>query len=220
VISTVGDLAKWAIALQEGKVLKRATISEMWKPVRLGNGDPAWVAHWGYGFGWFLMTFNGHPIVQHGGASGTNLTILPAQKTSVIVLTNLEQAAGGDATGLAEEIYKLYHPELGWTALKAKPDPSGFAAKLKDEIVRLSEGKMDESLYSEAYGKLIKTILPQQKAGLPRFGALDSVDLLFEDKAGKELVSGYRLTFKEVTLYGSVRRNAAGKIEFFAIQGE
>jgi CubicO group peptidase (beta-lactamase class C family) len=84
VLSTVRDMAKWDRALAAGRVVKKSTLREMWAPVRLNNGQS-----YPYGYGWEIDQMAGRRMITHPGMSGTEYTILPDDKLTIIVLTNL-----------------------------------------------------------------------------------------------------------------------------------
>ncbi len=89
-VSTVFDLAKWDAALYTQKLLKRATLEQMWTNAKLNNGEI--VPSYGLGFG--LTPFFGHRRVGHsGGGPGfaTAFTRFIDDKVSVIILTNADQ---------------------------------------------------------------------------------------------------------------------------------
>src|SRR5262245_6398152 len=84
VFSTVKDLVIWTTALAAGKVVKPATLAQMWTPVRLNSG-----ASYPYGFGWVVDARRGHRWVSHAGITGTELSYFPDDQLTVVVLTNL-----------------------------------------------------------------------------------------------------------------------------------
>src|SRR2546427_6381174 len=84
VFSSVKDLVTWDIALVTGKVVKPATLTAMWTPVRLNNGGT-----YPYGFGWFVDERRGHRWISHAGITGTELSRFADDGLTVIVLTNL-----------------------------------------------------------------------------------------------------------------------------------
>jgi CubicO group peptidase (beta-lactamase class C family) len=103
IVSTVGDLAKWNVALDTGKILTPASREEMWTPVRLNDGS----SH-PYGFGWFLEPYQGHPNVGHSGATdgfSASLQRFPEANLTVIVLCNSDEF--DIATKLARQIAVL-----------------------------------------------------------------------------------------------------------------
>lgn len=218
VISTVGDLAKWAIALMDGKVLKPESVQKMFEPSRLANGGAGWIGPWNYGFGWFLRQVDGRPIVQHAGSTGTNVTLLPDRKVAVIVLTNLEQLYGGDATSICKAIYRAMYPDMTLASLKAKEDRDKFGPKLKEALEGIAAGKLDKSLYTESLAKTIEASLPQQRAGLAALGLITKIELIDQYSVGTDKVSSYRVVYKDVTLYAIIARDASGKLVQLAME--
>jgi len=84
VLSTVRDLAKWDIALAARKLVKEPGLAAMWTPVKLNDGSS-----YPYGFGWEVKKFFGRRMITHNGYAGTEYTILPDDRLTVIALTNL-----------------------------------------------------------------------------------------------------------------------------------
>jgi CubicO group peptidase (beta-lactamase class C family) len=87
--SSVLDLAKWEIALEEGKLLKPETWKSVWTPRRLNNGSPVADYDGPYGFGWHVNDLPIGHVLEHTGHTGTAMLRLPDQKLAVIVLSNL-----------------------------------------------------------------------------------------------------------------------------------
>jgi len=107
-LSSALDLARWDVALSDGRVLSASTREAMWRPVSLAGGGS-----YGYGLGWFVDTVRGHRHMYHpGGAPGTAavLSRYPDDRLTVIVLTN-----GGAAYPQALDlgIARHYLPTLG-----------------------------------------------------------------------------------------------------------
>lgn len=104
VISTAADLARFHIALDEGKLLKRETLREMYTPAQLPDGSKS-----SYGLGWMISTdAQGRTWVAHsGGATGGTTYLLrnPDAKVAVVVLCNVESA--GNLRQLAKDIAEL-----------------------------------------------------------------------------------------------------------------
>ncbi|WP_158409237.1 serine hydrolase domain-containing protein [Fimbriimonas ginsengisoli] len=220
VISTVGDLAKWVIAMNSGKALKPETVKEMWTPARLADGSEVTGTSGSYGLGWFLEWLNGHRVVQHGGATGTALYTLPDDHLAVIVLTNLEQLSGGNATSLAQSVAKFMVPDASWGSLRPLED-QGQHAEFTTELRHvLSAENANESLYDPTFYRLYRTALASQKAQLAQLGKPLSVDLLFVRPTGSVHTLGYRVKYKDLTLYATVRVGADGKIRYLGAENE
>lgn len=108
ILSTARDLAKWDIALSEGRILRDGTRRQMWAPARLNDGTES---H--YGFGWDMGSIAGHPYQNHNGGHSTGFSSsiirFPQDHLSVIVLSNV---AGADTFRLAQCIAGQYVPDL------------------------------------------------------------------------------------------------------------
>ncbi len=111
-LSTVLDLAKWDAMLYTDTILKRSTVEQMWTPVIETADTFDGQLKYSYGFGWQLVTVNGHRIVIHGGTlTGfrSSLMRLPDDKLTVIVLTNVSNA---NPALIARKIAAFYLPAL------------------------------------------------------------------------------------------------------------
>ncbi|HSK10098.1 MAG TPA: serine hydrolase [Vicinamibacterales bacterium] len=92
-VSTVDDLARWDAAVSAGTLLKAASWQRVFTPYRLTNGRST-----GYGFGWQVGTFDGHPVQEHGGGiHGFSAYVirLPEHRVYVAVLANSSDANAG-----------------------------------------------------------------------------------------------------------------------------
>ena len=102
---SIVDLAKWDAALYTEKLLKRSSLEQMWTVAKLNNGQPD---SGNYGFGWSIVTKNGHHVVEHQGAwQGFKTTIsrYVDDKLTVIVLANLDDAR---ELPLVERVAEMY----------------------------------------------------------------------------------------------------------------
>lgn len=85
-LSTVDDMARWHEALLAGKVIKPESLKRAHQPVLLSNGEST-----GYGYGWMMSEFKGHPTVEHGGGINgfaTYAISLPRDGVYVAILQN------------------------------------------------------------------------------------------------------------------------------------
>jgi CubicO group peptidase (beta-lactamase class C family) len=101
-LSSAEDMARFEVAMLDDKLLKRATRDLMWTPLKPSDGSKDT-----YGLGWGASDETGFAAVGHsGGQQGTSTAffIAPAQRTGVVVLTNMEDIG---ATDLAVEILKV-----------------------------------------------------------------------------------------------------------------
>src|SRR5207248_3020427 len=66
IVSTAADMAQWALAADQQKLLPRARWEEAWTSQKLNDGSKT-----GYGLGWGVAVTNGHRNIGHGGAHMT-----------------------------------------------------------------------------------------------------------------------------------------------------
>jgi CubicO group peptidase (beta-lactamase class C family) len=104
---TVLDMAKWDAALYTEKLLKKASLDEMWTSVRLNDGKTE-----KYGFGWRLDEIRGHRIIKHSGSwqgFNTHISRYVGDRLTVIVLANLDGARPAE---IVKGVAGLYIPDL------------------------------------------------------------------------------------------------------------
>lgn len=88
IYSTAADVARWDIALMDGRVLKPQSWALMTKPRMLANGKSS-----NYGCGLSVGTRDGLTVLTHGGAvSGfiARNTFIPQSRSAVVVVINDE----------------------------------------------------------------------------------------------------------------------------------
>lgn len=87
-ISTAGDLTQMAQALMDHKLMKRATLEQMWVDQKTADNRAT-----GYGLGFMLGDVDGQLRVAHTGhqqGTSTVLSLVPGAKVAVAILGNLE----------------------------------------------------------------------------------------------------------------------------------
>lgn len=108
--TTAADLAKWDAALSEGRLLKPASLAEMWRAVRLNGGKVFRLdRQLGYGLGWLVDDRPGHRAVGHSGSDAVSYLRFLDDRLSVAVLTNCQ---GADPDSLVYGVAALYVPAL------------------------------------------------------------------------------------------------------------
>ena len=109
-LSTAGDLARFHIALDEGRLLKPSTLTEMYTPFKLADGTTT-----SYGLGWSVSADGrGRTWVAHsGGATGGTTYLLrdPARRVAVAILCNVQNAP--DLRALAIRLADQARPPKG-----------------------------------------------------------------------------------------------------------
>lgn len=87
VISTAMDLARFDIALTNGRLLSKASLKTMWSAGRAPSG-----AVLPYGIGWFVQQFEGETLLWHSGLWEGAYSALylkaPARHLTIILLAN------------------------------------------------------------------------------------------------------------------------------------
>lgn len=121
VLSTVGDMAKWAGNFTTPVVGDAALIEHLSAPWQLRDGTPV-----NYGYGLTRETVAGHAAVTHsGGISGfnTNFVYFPEQDFAVVVLAN----RSFPAEELTTKVAGIYLPAGSATAQAAGQAPASQA---------------------------------------------------------------------------------------------
>lgn len=99
-LSTAEDLARFAIAVETGRLLKPETFRQMTQGQRTTGGVET-----GYAYGWYVNTRAGErreESVWHGGVQPgftSDLWLIPSKQFAVAIVANLE---GGGRLGLAD----------------------------------------------------------------------------------------------------------------------
>ena len=89
-VGTVEDLARFAVAMQTGRLLKKDTLNQMWSRQTTRDGKETT-----YGMGWGVFDRNGQKELIHGGTQQgvtTYLYMLPEKGFAVVMMMNLEEA--------------------------------------------------------------------------------------------------------------------------------
>jgi CubicO group peptidase (beta-lactamase class C family) len=103
--STAQDLARWTIALQQGKLLKtKAALDTLWTAGRYNNGHPT---QWA--LGWEPKSRKKHPAVTATGGGRAAFFVYPEDELAVVVLTNLGGASPED---FMDELAGCFNPEI------------------------------------------------------------------------------------------------------------
>lgn len=95
-VSTAEDMARFAIAVMDGTLIKPETLALMSTEQKVRDGTPT-----GYGYGWYVGDKR-EPAgsIWHGGVQSgftADVWLVPKERFAVVILTNLE---GGGALGL------------------------------------------------------------------------------------------------------------------------
>ena len=126
---TVRDLAHWAVALNNRRVVGASLIDTAWTPVRLKDGST-----YPYGFGWYVLPQRTQPRISHTGSWQGFKTVIaryPKSGLTVIVLANLAEAqVGAIAYGIAGLLQPALQPPHLITRTTGKQPPLPIPAVL------------------------------------------------------------------------------------------
>ncbi len=87
VLSTVGDMHRWYLALRNGVVLKKELVDRMWSPL-VAEGPEG---HSHYGYGWVVQQAEGRRIIWHNGGNSVYNAIMafdPASDLCMVISSN------------------------------------------------------------------------------------------------------------------------------------
>lgn len=208
-ISTVVDMAKWDAALYTEKLLKRASLAQMWTPEKLNDGKPLT-----YGYGWGVDVYRTRKRISHGGGINGFSTFIARfadDKLTVVVLTNSES---GDAGTLANGIAEFYLPVLAENAPKAIADNDPkLTAFLKEVLTSLANGEGNPEWFTpEARAMLFPDRIKQGKQMMGSHGALKTFELQEDLTEGGVRRRAYKAVFGEFGLRCGFTLAADGKI--------
>lgn len=151
-LSTGGDLVRWAMALQGGKVVKPESFAAMTTKKVLQNGHDT---H--YGFGLIVDDFADRPRISHGGGIhgfNSSLLWLPGDEFYVAVISNGGSSAHRIAEDLTMELLGIEKPKAD-----DKPIPADIGMELVgsyrvDAIgLKLSVTQKDGKLFVQGEGQ-------------------------------------------------------------------
>lgn len=211
---TALDMIKWEGALASGGLLKKASLDEMWTPIKLNDGK-----NHPYGFGWAIRSLDGRRVIEHGGAwQGFRSHIIryPDNKLTVIVFANLSRA---NVDRMANRVGVLLDPSLKpKPVVDPKPELSAEFRKLLEEVL---SGNIDASRFTP---QVVKTLTdPQDRflAYLKKAGTIKEFKLT-ETRVTDGGVEGYayEVEFDSITALFVVERDKTGKIVAFSLRPE
>jgi CubicO group peptidase (beta-lactamase class C family) len=213
--STATDLAKWDLALIEGRVLKPSSCRVMTAPRKLASGK---IKEYGCGVG--IGERDGEPFLWHGGAVSGYVAynaLIPRTRSAVVVLTNSEFT---DAAPLQAQLLGLLFKEQAkeeGSVPKVK-GPSAKEAAL-DLFRQMQAGTVDRGNLGADFSEYLSE--ERVRAAAPRLKALGEptrVEVEDTSERGGMEVTRLRLTFKGTTVKALLYRTPDGKIQEFLLQ--
>jgi len=112
VLSTVEDIAKWEQSFWTSQTLPPAVREQLWTPVRVFRANEKEGYLLAYGYGWWVISENGHKIIEHSGFTGTHYFKDGKTGIAVIVLTNRDQPSGPGTVEMARKIAQVFDPTI------------------------------------------------------------------------------------------------------------
>lgn len=121
--SSAEDLARWLIALQQGKLLKtKSALDTLWRAGTFNDGSATTWA-----IGWMAKPRPKHRALIATGGSRAAFFVYPEDDLAIVVLTNL---AGAFPEEFIDEIAGIYNPEIALsdpvTALRMELRKRGY----------------------------------------------------------------------------------------------
>jgi CubicO group peptidase (beta-lactamase class C family) len=102
ILTTADEVARWMVALSDGRLIDAASLRGMWTPEKLNDGsDGSWSA------GWPVLGTAANPQRAGIGGARAAFIVYPNEKLAVIVLTNL---VGANPERFIPQIAALYQP--------------------------------------------------------------------------------------------------------------
>lgn len=207
IFSCVMDLARWAVAMDEGTLLTPAMQQAGATPLKLKDGRAG-----GFGVVFAVSKLRGLPTFGHsgGGAQGDVLRI-PEKKLTVIVLTNKQ----GLMPVLAPRIASLYLPPPPELDAPGIPDPEpALTATLRGVAEGAINGTLDEAAFApSAQKELVPVIRHFATPGSALYPPVRRVVLLEDRKDSQPRKRILRVVYGEdISVRWTFSLDAAGKV--------
>jgi CubicO group peptidase (beta-lactamase class C family) len=218
IVSTPADMAKWALAVGEGRLLKKSSWDEAFASGKLADGKET-----GYGFGWRWGKLGETTVVGHSGGIdgfGSYIGRFPTENLSVVVLAN---TASGNSELLAYEVAGVFLPKVA-AALAAQnaaknvaaiPDTEPETTKvLRGVFEGMVRGEGDPANFSAEMQKfMFPDNIKQLKGPLGGQGPIKSFELLTAEAADGNKRRVYRATFESgIKVRVIIVQDSQGKI--------
>ncbi len=207
--SSATDLARWDLALMQGKLLRPESWRRMITPRTLTSG-----AVTDYGCGVALSRRQGETVVSHGGAVSGFLAwnaMIPRTRSAVIMLANADFVDGGTLHG---ELLSLLIDADRPRPTIAGDAPREVALAL---FTQLQAGTIDRTLLGEAFSRHLTDERLREAA--PRLVALGEPSVVVErlgERGGME-AAVLRFNFTCQSARAQLYRSPDGKVQQFSL---
>jgi len=201
---TIGDFARWIIALDGSGALTPPMVAALTTPAVLADGTPAAeVYSWTrYGLGLGVDDIFGERVVMHAGHSGVGFVKLLDRGVAAIVFTNLENLAGSDPVGLALGVAGMVERRVGLRGLQAARAPDEeLAAALHRDYELFAAGTPDLMRYATGVRATLWAGTEDFADRVRRLGALRSFEFLREQTLDGDRAFWFRATYAGAAFY-------------------
>lgn len=205
IVMTARDLAKWAIALDAGKLIKEP--ERLFTPFMSDDGKRSLR----YGYGWFAVLIAGHRAVLHTGGFRTGFSSLivrfPDDHLTIATTTN---CSGCSDTAVAKLVRTYLKPEAG----TAKDPEQDATNKLIAGLRAAGTGKVDAAMFAPGALDAAENLLPALEDVTVEFKARHDLSKRKLQWSGEPLVDYIELLVKLPTedLILEVYRDAKGTV--------
>lgn len=201
--ASANDMAKWDVAMSEGKLLSPESQRAIATPRSLANGRSA-----GYSCGFFPRIVRGETVLSHHGWVGGFYTfnaIVPRTKSAVVLLTNDEYTHVVD---VGDTILSLI------TIDEATPVIPGPPAEevLRDLIGQLQKGTLDRSKLGEELSAYFDDARVAASATKLRDLGTPVVTVTSRSERGAMEHTSLSIVFPAKTVTASMFRSPDGKV--------
>jgi D-alanyl-D-alanine carboxypeptidase len=226
IYSTASDIARWDVALMEGRVLQPASWAVMSRARILANGQSS-----RYGCGLTIGSRNGLTVYTHGGAvSGfiARNTFVPEKRAAVVVVINDEDGPlanaivdrAMDAVLPAAELPVTTGPSSAREDRGAIPTVDGLdpGAEAKAQFAALQAGRLDRARLGEEYSAFVtEAKLGAASRALKPFGAPTGATVRSVGERGGMEVSAVQLAFGARSLDALMYRSPDGRVQEYLL---
>jgi beta-lactamase family protein len=205
VLSAVTDLAKWDAALYSERLLKKASLEQMWTPTKLTDGSTT-----SYGLGWVLGDDHGHRFVGHGGGTQNWIIRFVDDHLTVVVLAS---ALGADTHPMVDGLAAFFLPHQ-----RPIQDTAPATTRWLREVLRqMSAGQADPAQFTSAAQGTLLPELKQVAAFYQSVGPLKSFRLIKRSQGEPQAIYRYRTVFGKTPWIQTFALTNEGKITEVAV---
>jgi D-alanyl-D-alanine carboxypeptidase len=214
VVATPRDVAKWQLALMDGKLLSPASLKEMTTPPTMADGSLS-----GYGLGLVIASRSGRPSWAHGGATSGFLTEelgVPAERMSVVLCCN---SARSDTGAIMGKVMQAMLPTSSVTPPAVAGPPAAEVAR--KWIEGLIAGKPDRSMVSADFNRYFTQRRVEDNArALAALGAIKDVRTTSTGERGGTEYTSTHVDFEKGAVSVGMYRRPDGVVEQILIYRE